>query len=176
MEVEYAIKPRRRRINWRLLLFIAPFAAICGAVLYVVADEVMNKGVHDHGDYVAVELKPLGNFPFNPDADDTTAIPKQFRALDGRRVELEGKMYAGMTAASRVGAFQFVYDVNKCCFGGPPKVQERVFVHSKQPVVLYGPYDLCRLVGKLHVRLERNDQGTVTSVYDLDLEKLNPIQ
>ena len=39
-------------------------------------------------------------------------------------------MYAGGSAAPKVPAFQLVYSIQKCCFGGPPRVQERVFVNA----------------------------------------------
>lgn len=173
MELDYRVKPRlRQRINFRLILFLAVVCVPCAWIGYIFANEYLTHGIHKHEGYVDVNLKQLGQFPFDKENGQLTDVPKEFRELDGKRVELKGKMYAGFSAYSKVSSFEFVYDVNKCCFGGPPQVQERVFVHSSQPVPLYGMYDLVDIVGNLHVRLKREAGGVITSVYDLDLESL----
>ena len=167
------LQPRGgKRFNWRLAIFIAAVGLPLGSAFYVFADQFFSRGIHDRGSYVAVDLKSLGQFPFDDQLGVLADVPRDFRALDGRRVELEGRAFS-RSGALIAREFEFVYDVNKCCFGGPPKVQERVYVHSSKPIVLSGHE--CRLVGTLHVRLNRNELGTVLSVYDLDLESLRTL-
>ena len=181
MELDYQVKPsagqRLKRINWRLVAFIGVFVLIFGSFFYVFASNVVTGGITRHDGYADVDLKAMGQFPFDEVNGKLTDVPKIYRELDGKRVVLRGKMYAG-GAVVRATRFQFVYDVAKCCFGGPPRVQERVFVHlpaGMQPVEVMGPYDLMECTGKLHVRIERNAEGTVTSVYDMDLASIKPV-
>ena len=178
MQVEYTVKPGwRHRVNVRLVVFLAAIALPFIAIFYLWASEWASGGIHHHGNVIEVDLKAMGNFPFDDQNGRITDVPRRFRELDGKRVELKGKMYAGF-GTTRATAFQFVYDVNKCCFGGPPRVQERVFVHvppGQKAVPIYGIYDLVDVVGTLHVRPEKSAEGTITSVYDMDLESLKPL-
>jgi len=181
MELDYQVKPsasqRLKRVNWRLVAFVGVFVLIFGSFFYVFASSVVTGGITHHGGYADVDLKAMGQFPFNDTSGQLTDVPKLYRQLDGQRVVLRGKMYAGGSAV-KATRFEFVYDVAKCCFGGPPRVQERVFVHLPQgaPAVdVTGPYELMECTGKLHVRLQRNTEGTVVSVYDMDLESIKPV-
>jgi len=175
MELEYSIQPkwtdkvRRALQNWRLYAFIGFFCLLFGGFGYTILNEVLSNGIHSHGDYAYVDLKSMGNFPFDAQNGLLTDIPKDFRNLDGKRVELKGMMYSA-SGSVEVQSFQFVYNIAKCCFGGPPKVQERVFVHvpDNRTVQLSG--DQVDIIGRLHVRLQRNSEGTVISLYDMDLE------
>lgn len=180
MALDYSVEPSLMQRwkpalqNWRLFAFIGFFFVLFGGFGYTILSSVLTHGIHDRGDYIFVELKPMGQFPFNDQSGLLTDVPKDYRALDGKRVELKGKMYDLRSAGPKLAQFQLVYDVTKCCFSGPPQVQERVFVHMpiNKSVQYYDQLVSC--VGKLHVRLKRDDQGTVRSVYDLDLERLEP--
>lgn len=180
MALDYSVEPSLMQRwkpalqNWRLVAFIGFFFLLFGCFGYTILSEVLTHGIHQHGNYTTVELKPLGQFPFNEQSGLLTDIPKEYRALDGKRVELKGMMFQLQSAGPQVAQFQLVYNIQKCCFSGPPQVQERVFVHMKldKSVRVYDQLVSC--VGKLHVRLKRDDQGTVRSVYDLDLESLEP--
>lgn len=177
MELDYQVKPSlRQRFNWRLIGFIGVFVLIFGSFFYVFATSVVTGGISRHNGYTEVDLKAMGQFPFDDVNGVLTDVPKRYRELDGQRVLLRGKMWAG-NSASMARRFEFVYDVAKCCFNGPPRVQERVYVTVPQampPVEVMGATDLMECTGKLHVRLVRNAEGTVTSVYDLDMENLKP--
>src|SRR5688572_6497217 len=117
-------RPLSERFNFRLIGFLlvvgVPFAWMLWAVFG-------QQTVVNRGDYYDVDLKAMGNFPFDPVRDTTAVIPKEILALDGKRVRFDGEMYAPGEAASRVTQFQLVYSIVECCLGGPPKVQERVF-------------------------------------------------
>ena len=134
-------------------------------------------GIVDRGDYLEVNLKAMGDFPFS-DIDGTVAdVPKQYAALDGKKLLLVGQMVPDNKDASPfVGRFQLVYSIQNCCFNGPPKVQERVFAHvppgGRKVPVLSG---LTKVYGTLHVRAIR-ENGPVVSLYDMDVEKIEEVQ
>lgn len=177
MELDYQVKPSlRHRFNWRLIAFVGVFALIFGSFFYVFASSVVTGGISHHDGVAEVDLKAMGQFPFDDTNGLLTDVPRRFRELDGQRVLLRGKMWAGNNAGM-ARRFEFVYDVAKCCFNGPPRVQERVYVNLPQampPVEVMGPYDLMECTGKLHVRVQRNAEGTVTSVYDMEMESIRP--
>jgi hypothetical protein len=181
MALDYSIEPsliqrwKPKLQNWRLFAFIGFFFVLFGSFGYTILSEVLTHGIHQHGDYAYVDLKSMGQFPFDEQNGLFTDVPKDFRALDGKRVELKGMMYDLRSAGPKLAQFQLVYNIQKCCFSGPPQVQERVFVHLKTGpgVRFYDEQVSC--LGILHVRLKRDDQGVVRSVYDLDLESINPV-
>ncbi len=163
-----------RRINLRLWLFVAVALVIVGAPAYIYVREILTQGVQKHGEYYTVDLKAMGNFPFDELSGKLSDVPEVYRKLDGKRVVFEGQMYADDAAGPEVNHFQLVYSIAKCCFGGPPQVQERVF--AKVPnggKVGYYP-DLARVTGILHVRTQL-DQGRIISLYDMDVEKVEPL-
>ena len=94
-----------------------------------------------------------------------------FRKLDGKRVALEGFMYAGNDSADKVSSFEFVYNIQFGGFHGPPRVQERVFVtvpgNNKVPVET----NQVRIIGTLHVHIKRDpDSGKVEQVFSMELD------
>lgn len=170
MTTTYSI-PQRSAVNWRLIVFLFALSLPFVGFGYL----ILRPGIVRHGDWYEVDLKTLGNFPFDPAHDDVSAVPRQFRELDGKRVQLSGFMYDVNSAGSTTKNFQFVYNIQKCCFGGPPRVQERVFAHVPNgSVEHYDLYTLVDLTGILHVRVVRDPAGGVSSVFDLDVEKAEP--
>lgn len=178
MQVEYEARPKARsRVNWRLTLFLL---VVCVPFVWFFAtfvQEARSGGIQNHGDYVSVSLKPLGQYPLDQDRGLFTDIPKRYRELDGKRVALDGFMYFGTSAGTRVDRCQLVWNITKCCFNGPPLVQERVFLQAPPggKIKMYDYGTLVRVTGKLHVALERNDQGTITSVYEMVPESVTPL-
>jgi hypothetical protein len=85
-------------------------------------------------------------------------------------------MWNGTTSADKVASFQFVYNITKCCFSGPPLVQERIFAFVPQhaEVTYYGS-DECRLIGTLHVKVQKDDGGKIASVYTIDVNRIEPL-
>lgn len=168
--------PYRQRVNVRLIVFIlvisAPFLWIIGSTLR----HSITGGVIDRGEYKEVDLKALGNFPFDDMAGQMEHIPERFRQLDGQKVRLTGYMFAPEYAGDRGRKFQFVYNVANCCFNGPPQVQERVFAYAKEDKELYSQYDFAEVIGTLHVRLIKDPTtGKITSVYDMDVDQTRKI-
>jgi len=164
-------EPYRQGFNLRLWIFIlaisAPFLWIIGSAVI----QSMTGGISDHGDYKEVDLKQLGNFTFDDLSGKVQDVPERYRNLDGQRVLLKGYMAYPEDAKSRGRRFQFVYNVTKCCFSGPPLVQERVFAKAKSDIPIYDTNTFAEVVGTLHVRLIKEPvSGKIVSVYDLDVE------
>ena len=162
--------PHKQGINFRLILFIAVVGLPLTGVGWLMVRNLLSKGITWHGDYAEVNLKALGNFPFNESNGTKDDVPQRWRDLDGKKVELKGFMFSPQSAGDRGNEFQFVYNVQKCCFSGPPLVQERVYCHSHADIPLYPVSDFARVVGILHVRVVRDKSGGIHSVFDLDVQ------
>ncbi len=163
--------PTRKRINFRLIIFLVVVCFPFLAIGYVLLNDRLTGGIEHHGKYDEVNLKAMGNFPFDQNNGTIDSVPARWRQLDGKRVMLEGFMWAGGSAAPRITDFQFVYSISRCCFNGPPLVQERIFAHTKgdTPVPYYG--DMVKIVGTLHVNVQK-EAGVVTTVYTMDVEQI----
>jgi hypothetical protein len=168
--------PITQRINFRMIAVAAVVLFLVGYPIYTYLDSAISGGVHNIGNGMkAVDLKSLGNFPFDEKVGTIKDIPEKWRALDGQKVVLEGFMYAGNSAADNIHSFQFVYNVAKCCFGGPPRVQERVFTVVPGGTVPYFFGEMVRCTGTLHVAVVKNEAGEANSVYTMDLDKLSEL-
>jgi len=70
-------------------------------------------------------LQPLPGDP--PDA-----VPDSAQGMNGRNVLLKGYMYPGKQQTG-ITQFLLVRDQGDCCFGGNPKITDRVLVQLKDP-------------------------------------------
>ncbi|HTL31465.1 MAG TPA: DUF3299 domain-containing protein [Tepidisphaeraceae bacterium] len=167
--------PLRERINLRILIFAAVVLFLIGTPVYIFLKENLTGGIEQVGDAVKVDLKAMGNFPFDDVNGTVNDIPERYRNLDGKNLILEGEVFAPDEAGDRMTQFQLVYSIAKCCFGGPPKVQERVFVevpgNMKVPNLSYA---FARVSGKLKIDL-RKEEGKSTTVYILKMDKIEPM-
>jgi hypothetical protein len=155
-----------------MIAFLAIVSAFPLGIGYIGLKAAMTGGIEHHGNYDEVDLKAMGNFPFDEANGTIDSVPARWRQLDGKRVLFEGYMYASRSAAPQITEFQFVYNITKCCFSGPPRVQERVFVHTRNDeLVPYYYGDLVKIVGTLHVKVEK-DAGIVTTVYTMDVDQV----
>jgi hypothetical protein len=170
-----AEKPRRAfKLNVRLILFLGIVSFPFLWFGYVFLNDALTHGIEQHGDYAKVDLKALGNFPFDGGNGSMADIPERYRALDGKRVQFEGFMYAPMAASLQINDFQLVYSITKCCFNGPPLVQERVFAHVPGNNTAQYYSDLVRVTGTLHINVVK-EEGIIKSVYTMDVEKVDPV-
>jgi hypothetical protein len=158
------------RMNGRLIALLLVVSLPFGWFAWQMASEAVNGGIHRQGDVTLVDLKSLGNFNFDPSRSTFNDVPARYRALDGQRVVLEGFMWS-RNGARQARDVEFVYNIENCCFKGPPRVQERVYAHSPVPLRI-DSYTYAQLTGVLHVKLDRDELGNVTSVYTLDVENL----
>jgi len=162
--------PRGPRITARMLVLAAVLLAPLGWMVYTYVVLAVGEGIEQVGEYKQVDLKAMGNFPFNDLSDTEAAVPDVYRKLDGEKVLLVGQMYADMSAAN-TDQFQLVYSIANCCFGGPPKVQERVFGKTAEGKSVPVHRGLTSVYGTLHVRAVR-ENGKVVSLFELDVEKI----
>jgi len=172
-------KPRMRlsqRINFRMIAVAAVVLFLVGYPIYTYLDAAISGGVKNVGNGMkAVDLKSLGNFPFDDKVSTINDIPQKWRDLDGQKVILEGFMFPINSASDDMHTFQFVYNIQKCCFGGPPRVQERVYVVVPGGTVPYYAGEMVRCTGTLHVALEKNEVNTTIAVYKMDLDKISEL-
>jgi hypothetical protein len=167
--------PLSERINVRMIVFAAVVLFLIGMPLYVFLHAAMTGGITHHANFSEVDLKALGSFPFVETRDGLNAVPPQWRALDGKRVELDGQIYCPNEAGDTMSRFELVYSIQVCCFGGPPKVQERV--HGIVPKDMRVPNlhnGSAKVWGILHVNPIKDELGTVVSVYQLDVDRVQP--
>jgi hypothetical protein len=66
------------------------------------------------------------------DGDPPGTVPDTARSMDGRNVLLKGYMYPGKQQRG-ITQFLLVRDQGDCCFGGNPKITDRVLVQLKDP-------------------------------------------
>src|SRR5947209_11256216 len=118
--------PLSERVNFRMIIFAAVVLFLIGWPVYTFLSESLTGGIHNRGGFKEVNLKALGQFDFDPAGGSLTDVPAQYRALDGQKVLLEGEIY-DPNEARDITAWELVYSIQKCCFNGPPRVQERVF-------------------------------------------------
>ena len=183
MQLDYTVKPslgqKLSRVfkNWRLMAFVGFFCALFGSLGYTIFSEVISNGIHYHGNVAEVNLKALGQFPLDDQNGILADVPKDYRLLDGKKVELKGFLFAGKSAAATVQRCQLVWNIQKCCFGGPPLVQERVFLVAPRDrsLTLYDPSTFVSVVGTLHVTLEKNSEGSISTVYQMVPDSITPV-
>jgi hypothetical protein len=171
--------PLTERVNIRMLVFAGIVLFLLGWQIYTFLSETLTSGIHDRGSYKEVNLKALGQFGFEPRGGTIADVPSQYRALDGQKVLLEGEIYDPQEAGKDITRFQLVYSIQKCCFGGPPLVQERVFCTVPNGKLQYGGAGYHKVLGTLHVTLQRaklddGRLGPVDELYHLDALSVEP--
>lgn len=124
----------------------------------------------------ATELPPgherLSYAALQPAAGDPpTAIPPTAVALDGRDVLLKGYMYPGSRTRGIV-QFLLVRDQGDCCFGGNPKITDRVLVQLADPAGIEFSPRLRKVAGRF--RIEPTGTSTLDGgvLYHLDQARL----
>lgn len=180
--MEASVKmPVGQRLNWGMVVRVGLIGglvmALIGYALKVTYESVIQGGVVKSGDYYEVELKAMSNFDMDQQAGTVADVPKLFRDLNGKKVVLVGEVApVGNTAGDKVSRFTLCYSVAKCCFGGPPKVQHFVACRTPagKPVTNYVGGPPIKVLGMLHVNVI-NEGGAVSSVFQLDVERVEPV-
>jgi len=85
------------------------------------------------------------------DGDPPTAVPDTAYAMDGTSVLLKGYIYPG---SKQHGIVQFllVRDQGDCCFGGNPKITDRVLVQMRDTQGIEFSPRLTKIAGRFSVR------------------------
>ncbi len=167
--------PLRERINFRIILFIAIILGVLGYPIFLLVQGALTHGISKRGDHFAADLKQIGFFELNPQTATINDVPADYRALDGKRVSLEGFMYPTTQSGDRVSEWQLVYNIQKCCFNGPPKAQERVFAATRDGHFVDYSNGMIRMLGTLHVEVRKDPAGNIASVYTMDVDKVEPL-
>lgn len=168
--------PLRERINLRMIFFIAFITLLIGYPVYWMVKMQVTGGIEKvAGGYSYVDLKAMSTFTFDQNNGTINDVPQRWRELDGKKVVLHGEMWEPQGAGATVSNFELVYSIAKCCFSGPPQIQH--FVHSNaQQGASVGYYQgTVEVKGTLHVNVKK-DQGRVMSVYQLDVESVEPVR
>ena len=171
--------PLSERINFRIIIFAGVLLFLLGWPIYTFVSETLTGGIHDRGSYKEVDLKAMGNFQFDETAGKRTDVPAKYLSLDGQKVMLQGQIYAPREAGPGITEFELVYSIQKCCFSGPPRVQERVFAYvtpatNKKNVKASGDGEH-KVLGTLRVTMQRDQKsGQITEVYRLDVDSVEP--
>jgi hypothetical protein len=165
----------RGQINVRMLMLVTAIAILVGIPAFKLVKGQINHGVENVGDHFDVNLKSLGNFQFDDKAGTLENVPALYRKLDGKRVVLEGFVAPPTSADRAINEFQFVYNIQTCCFGGPPLVQERVFARVPNNQTIEYTGEEIRIIGVLHVSADKDEVGKIEKVYTMDVERAEPL-
>jgi len=85
------------------------------------------------------------------EGDPPLAVPQAALALDGRDVLLKGYMYPGKQQLG-ISQFLLVRDQGDCCFGGNPKITDRVLVQLTDASGITFTPRLVKIAGRFAVR------------------------
>ncbi|MDZ4782715.1 MAG: DUF4190 domain-containing protein [Planctomycetia bacterium] len=86
------------------------------------------------------------------DNDVAGAVPAQAESLDGKRVFIKGYIYPPPGSPPYVTRFLLVRDKGDCCFGGNPKITDRILVDIAPPGRLEFNQSLRKLAGTFRLQ------------------------
>ena len=101
------------------------------------------------------------------EGDLPTTVPDSARALEGRDVLLKGYIYPGKQQHGLV-QFLLVRDQGDCCFGGNPKITDRVLVQLAEPTGIDFTPRLTKVAGRFRVQPTGTADLTGGVLYHLD--------
>lgn len=104
-----------------------------------------------------------------PEAAPPGTIPATARQLDGQRVFIKGYVFPGLQTKG-IRQFVLVRDKGDCCFGGNPKITDRIQVQLKAPLSIDFHEGLFRLAGTFHVGVGAASEGLGQAIYHLDAD------
>jgi hypothetical protein len=82
--------------------------------------------------------------------DPPTAVPDSAREMNGRDVLLKGYMYPGSKQRG-ITEFLLCRDQGDCCFGGQPKITDRVLVRLSDPKGVDFTQRLVKIAGRFRI-------------------------
>jgi hypothetical protein len=95
------------------------------------------------------------------------SVPDAARALDGKNVLLKGYIYPGKQQQGLV-QFLLVRDQGDCCFGGNPKITDRVLVQLADPGGIEFSPRLTKVAGRFRVQPMGSAELAGGVLYHLD--------
>ena len=99
-------------------------------------------------------------------------IPPAALALDGKRVFIKGFVFPGKQKEG-IKTFVLVRDQGDCCFGGNPKLTDRIQVTLNDPLRLKFHTRLHGVAGIFHVKPAQAVEGIGGVYYQLDADYLH---
>ncbi len=96
--------------------------------------------------YARVDYSTLQPLPGDP----PDRVPPDANALDGKKIFIKGYVYPGQRQ-SGITRFLLVRDQGTCCFGGNPKVTDRIVVELSDPKGFAFSSKLYKVAGEFHV-------------------------
>lgn len=105
-------------------------------------------------------------------ADDEPggAIPAEAQALDGKRVFIKGYIYPPPGSPPFVTHFLLVRDKGDCCFGGDPKITDRILVDIAPPGRLEYNASLHAVAGTFRIDPGRAVDADGAVIYRLEAD------
>jgi hypothetical protein len=95
---------------------------------------------------------PISYSSLQPGPDDPAdRIPPSALDLDGKRIFIKGYVYPGKQTDG-IETFLLCRDRGECCFGGDPKITDRILVQIVGPQRLTYKPTLQRVAGTFHVQ------------------------
>jgi hypothetical protein len=82
--------------------------------------------------------------------DPATAVPDSARQMNGHDVLLKGYMYPGSRQRG-ITEFLLCRDQGDCCFGGTPKITDRVLVRLTDPAGIDFTQRLVKIAGRFRI-------------------------
>ena len=93
-------------------------------------------------------------------------VPPSALDLDGKKVYIKGYVYSG-SQTTGIRQFVLVRDAGTCCFGGNPKVTDRIVVSLSSASGIYTK-EPARVAGTFRVTPSRDPGGIGVVYYHLD--------
>ncbi len=97
-------------------------------------------------------------------------VPPSAIELNGKQVYIKGFVYAG-SEKSGIKKFMLVRDAGTCCFGGNPKLTDRIVVSLDQTSMVYTK-NIARVAGVFRVNVDQAPDGVGPVFYHLDKAEL----
>ena len=136
---------------------------LCGGATYLTYDYVTEVPPgYERLNYS--ELQP------NPETQGEV-FPPAIQQRDGDRVFIKGYVFPGKQT-SGIKQFVLCRDNGDCCFGGQPKLTDRVLVTLKGPLSLNFSTRLQRVAGTFRVEPGQGTDGISGVIYHLDADYL----
>jgi hypothetical protein len=132
--------------------------------------------------YINVDLFTLNNYGYLPPRPaDVKAgkpfkspIPESIKALNGKRVRIDGFMIPFDQASTRVSEFMLVASYDSCGFGDlPTSMNDWVYVEMLPGKVAHYTPNPIVVLGQFEVGEQYDEAGFVTSIYRLKGEGTN---
>jgi hypothetical protein len=165
----------RRRLVWIVSVLLI---LILGAGVSIAMHPVQHAA--DPAAPQTVAFAELSSFPYT--ASDRKReksesrqdpIPREIRALDGKRIQITGYMVPLQFREGKIESFYLSRAGFQCCYADAPKATD--FIRVSLPPGQFVPMaDLARVSGVLEVGEEWNSAGWVDSVYRLRAESVAP--